>query len=85
MDDSSLTLNKRIRNAQLEQFNVILVVGEKEVENRTVNVRERGNKKAIGEMSLEVFYKYLEKKGVKKSNAELDFLFNGMVRGKKDR
>ncbi|EPB70597.1 hypothetical protein ANCCEY_10320 [Ancylostoma ceylanicum] len=37
------TLNKQIRNAQLAQFNFILVVGAKEKENGTVNVRTRDN------------------------------------------
>ncbi|KAB7499883.1 Threonine--tRNA ligase, cytoplasmic [Armadillidium nasatum] len=42
--DSGETLNKKIRNAQLEQYNFIFVVGEKEKEHGTVNVRTRDNK-----------------------------------------
>lgn len=41
--DHSDTLNKKIRNAQLAQFNFILVVGEKEKTAGTVNVRTRDN------------------------------------------
>ncbi|KAF7989743.1 hypothetical protein HCN44_008417 [Aphidius gifuensis] len=41
--DHSDTLNKKIRNAQLAQFNFILVVGEKEKSAGTVNVRTRDN------------------------------------------
>lgn len=41
--DPSDTLNKKIRNAQLAQFNFILVVGEKELNAGTVNVRTRDN------------------------------------------
>lgn len=41
---AGLTFNKKIRNAQVAQFNFILVVGEKEKNNRTVNVRTRNNK-----------------------------------------
>ncbi|CAI8006495.1 Threonine--tRNA ligase 1, cytoplasmic [Geodia barretti] len=37
------TFNKKIRNAQLSQWNYILVVGEKEMTNKTVNVRTRDN------------------------------------------
>jgi threonyl-tRNA synthetase len=37
------TFNKKIRNAQLSQWNYILVVGEKESTNKTVNVRTRDN------------------------------------------
>ena len=43
LDDSD-TMNKKIRNAQLAQYNFIFVVGEKESGNNTVNVRTRDNK-----------------------------------------
>uniref|UniRef100_A0AC34QH32 Anticodon-binding domain-containing protein n=1 Tax=Panagrolaimus sp. JU765 TaxID=591449 RepID=A0AC34QH32_9BILA len=42
-NDCSDTLNKQVRNAQLAQFNFILVVGQKEKDNGTVNVRTRDN------------------------------------------
>ncbi|MBW2997917.1 threonine--tRNA ligase, partial [Candidatus Woesearchaeota archaeon] len=41
IDDKSETIPKKVRNAQLEQFNYILVVGDKEVEDNTVTVRTR--------------------------------------------
>ncbi|KAL3288603.1 hypothetical protein HHI36_003040 [Cryptolaemus montrouzieri] len=41
--DAGDTMNKKIRNAQLAQFNFILVVGEKERSNGTANVRTRAN------------------------------------------
>ncbi|SBT77141.1 threonine--tRNA ligase, putative [Plasmodium ovale] len=41
VDLSMNTLNKKIREAQLKQFNFILVVGEKEVSTNTVTVRDR--------------------------------------------
>lgn len=37
------TINKKVRDAQLEQVNYILVIGDKEVEANTVNVRTRDN------------------------------------------
>lgn len=43
LDDGD-TLNKKIRNAQLAQFNFILVVGANEMTAKTVNVRTRDNK-----------------------------------------
>ena len=49
--DAGDTLNKKIRNAQLAQFNFILVVGEKERSSDTVNVRTRDNK-VHGEVSV---------------------------------
>ncbi|ESN97826.1 hypothetical protein HELRODRAFT_85090, partial [Helobdella robusta] len=42
--DSGDTMNKKIRNAQLSQYNFIIVVGEKEQTNETVNIRTRDNK-----------------------------------------
>uniref|UniRef100_A0A1Q3FAE4 threonine--tRNA ligase n=1 Tax=Culex tarsalis TaxID=7177 RepID=A0A1Q3FAE4_CULTA len=50
--DAGDTMNKKIRNAQLAQFNFILVVGEKERSSETVNVRTRDNK-VHGEVSVE--------------------------------
>jgi len=44
IDTSSDKLNKKIRNAQIEQFNFIFVVGEKEQSTNTVNVRTRNGK-----------------------------------------
>ncbi|XP_055711177.1 threonine--tRNA ligase 1, cytoplasmic isoform X2 [Phlebotomus papatasi] len=51
LDDGD-TMNKKIRNAQLAQFNFILVVGEKEKSSNTVNIRTRDNK-VHGEMGVE--------------------------------
>merc|ERR1712038_2025926 len=50
--DDGNTMNKKVRNAQLSQYNFIFVVGQNEVANRTVNVRTRDNK-VHGEFSLE--------------------------------
>jgi threonyl-tRNA synthetase len=49
---ASDTMNKQVRNAQLAQFNFILVVGPAEVENGSVNVRTRLNK-VLGEVSVD--------------------------------
>lgn len=43
VDYSSDKFNKKIRDAQIAQYNYILVVGRKEVQNGTVNVRTRDN------------------------------------------
>ncbi|XP_031242767.1 threonine--tRNA ligase 2, cytoplasmic [Mastomys coucha] len=71
--DDSCTLNKKIRNAQLAQYNFILVVGEKEKINNAVNVRTRDNK-IHGEISVASVIEKL--KNLKKSrtlNAEEEF------------
>ena len=41
VDDSTHTLGKKVREAQLSQYNLILVVGEEEVLSNTVCVRVR--------------------------------------------
>lgn len=41
--DSPDTMKKQVRNAELERFNFILVIGEKEIQNGSVNVRSCGN------------------------------------------
>jgi threonyl-tRNA synthetase len=43
VDLSSATLDKKIRNAELAQYNFIFVVGQEEQEKRSVNVRTRDN------------------------------------------
>ncbi|XP_047197350.1 threonine--tRNA ligase 1, cytoplasmic [Hippoglossus stenolepis] len=71
--DPSCTLNKKIRNAQLAQYNFILVVGEKEKMSNTVNVRTRDNK-VHGERSVEECIERLKQlKTSRSQNAEEDF------------
>ncbi|KAG0327941.1 hypothetical protein BG004_002659 [Podila humilis] len=60
MDQSGGTLNKMVRDAQVAQYNFILVIGEKEKARGTVNVRTREGER-LGEMTipqvLELFQK----------------------------
>ncbi|KAF9171230.1 54S ribosomal protein L39, mitochondrial [Mortierella sp. AD011] len=51
IDHSGGTLNKMVRDAQVAQYNFILVVGEKEKERGTVNVRTREGER-LGEMTI---------------------------------
>jgi len=41
VDNGENTLNKKIRNGEIAQYNFILVVGQEELESRSVNVRNR--------------------------------------------
>jgi len=63
VDLSKATFQKKVRNAQVAQYNFQLVVGEAEVKNGTVNIRTRDNK-VEGEMKVEemiaLFKKYKE-------------------------
>ncbi|GAA6109021.1 threonine--tRNA ligase 1, cytoplasmic isoform X2 [Tachysurus ichikawai] len=71
--DPGCTLNKKIRNAQLAQYNFILVVGEKEKSSDTVNVRTRDNK-VHGERSLtDCMERLRQLKASRTRNAEEEF------------
>jgi threonyl-tRNA synthetase len=43
LDIRSESINKKVREAQLDQINYILVIGDKEIDSNTVNVRTRDN------------------------------------------
>ena len=66
-DTSDDTMNKKVRNAQLAQYNFILVVGQKEMDNGTVNVCTRDNK-VHGEFSLDDFFSRCQQLKFTKSN-----------------
>ena len=53
-DTSKATFNKKVRNAQVDQWNYQLVVGKEELANGTVNVRNRENE-VKGEMKVKNF------------------------------
>ncbi|XP_046858652.1 LOW QUALITY PROTEIN: threonine--tRNA ligase 1, cytoplasmic-like [Xenia sp. Carnegie-2017] len=58
--DHGSTLNKKVRNAQLSQYNFIPVVGEKDTVSDTVNVRTHDNK-VLGEKSVMAMIECLRK------------------------
>ncbi len=60
VDDSDNKLGKKIRNAQVAQFNYVVVVGQEEMDNQTVNVRKREGE-LIGTMSIQDFGNLLNK------------------------
>ncbi|MFS8564292.1 MAG: hypothetical protein LVR00_08325 [Rhabdochlamydiaceae bacterium] len=66
IDDTSESVNKKIRNAQLLQINYMLTVGDKEMENKTINLRTRDNV-VHGEMQLEHFLTSLKQELEEKS------------------
>ncbi|KAG8144858.1 hypothetical protein E2320_013266 [Naja naja] len=71
--DQSCTLNKKIRNAQLAQYNFIFVVGEKEKAGDAINVRTRDNK-IHGEVSVALALEKLQKlKASRTLRAEEEF------------
>ncbi len=60
IDDTSESVNKKIRNAQLLQYNYMLTVGDKEQENGTINLRTRDNV-VHGELDVKSFIEAIEK------------------------
>lgn len=66
VDDTPESMNKKIRNAQTMQYNYMLTIGDKEFENRTINLRTRDNM-IHGEMTLETFLSAIEKENATKA------------------
>jgi threonyl-tRNA synthetase len=60
VDLTKNTFQKKVRNAQVAQYNFQLVVGKAEVENGTVNIRTRENK-VEGEMKIEDMIAHFKK------------------------
>ena len=58
LDDSQNTLKYKIRNAQMEKVPYMIILGDKDVENKTVSVRHRSGED-LGSISLEEFEKVL--------------------------
>ncbi len=54
VDDRSETIGKKVRDAQIKKINYILVVGEKEINEKTVTVRTRENE-VIGAKNVDEF------------------------------
>lgn len=59
VDDSGESVSKKVRNAQLAQFNYILTIGDQEVEHKTINLRTRDNL-VVGELNLDAFLEKIE-------------------------
>jgi threonyl-tRNA synthetase len=60
LDDSSESLGKKIRNAKVEKIPYLLVVGDKEIEDKTVSVESR-DKGKLDTMSTEKFIEHVVK------------------------
>ena len=60
VDERSESIGKKVREAQLQQINYILVIGEREVKDKTVAVRTRDNK-VHGAKKVDSFIKEIVK------------------------
>ncbi|XP_078055979.1 threonine--tRNA ligase 1, cytoplasmic-like [Mustelus asterias] len=71
--DPGCLLNKKIQNSQLAQYNFILVAGEREKVNHSVNVRTRDNK-VHGELSVAATIEKMKRlQQLRKVRAEEEF------------
>jgi len=59
LDRSDATLNKKIRNAQLEYYNYIIVIGENEIASEMVDVRTLKNER-LGKIKIDQFIIFLK-------------------------
>ncbi len=78
VDCCSESVNKKIRNAQLAQYNYILTVGDKEVENNNANLRTRDNV-VHGEIVIDDF---IERIKVERAERLLDSVYKTSSEGK---
>ncbi len=60
IDNRAESIGKKVREAQLQKVNYIIVVGEKEVKSKTVTVRTRDNK-VHGAKKIDIFLKQIVK------------------------
>ncbi len=60
VDSSNESVSKKVRNAQLNKINYILTVGDKEMENDSINLRTRDNV-VHGEIDLNKFLQAIKK------------------------
>jgi threonyl-tRNA synthetase len=66
IDDTNESVSKKVRNAQMEQVNYILTIGDKEMENNTINVRTRDNV-VHGEVDPTSFIETIKKESLTRS------------------
>ena len=59
VDSTHESVSKKVRTAQLMQFNYMLTLGDQEVDNQTINLRTRDNI-VHGELNLEDFIKKIK-------------------------
>ena len=67
LSDENLTVSKRIRNAEIQKIPYILVVGDKEIKDKSVNVRSL-KKGILGNIKIEDFIKNILQEIKEKNN-----------------
>lgn len=81
-DLSNKTLNKKVREAQIAQWNYVAVVGEKEQADLSVNLRQRDVEKPLGTLSLQELIDKFDSEAMPSSQPLRKFEpFNGRLPG----
>ena len=73
LDKSSATLQKKVRNSQIAQFNYIGVIGQEEADGNTIDIRTREGER-IGKYTMNKLIEFFQSLEPKPSNVELDLL-----------
>ena len=73
LDKSSATLQKKVRNSQVAQFNYIGVIGQEEADGNTIDIRTREGER-IGKYTMNKLIEFFQSLEPKPSNVELDLL-----------
>lgn len=66
IDHGAESVSKKVRNAQILQYNYILTIGDQEMEHKTINLRTRDNV-VHGEMQLQPFLAALKEEKMSRS------------------
>lgn len=76
LDTSQGSINKKVRNAQLAQWNYILVAGEEEMNTGTVDVRMREDSARHGKWRIDDLAAHLHTMVPKLSDSHVNFYKN---------
>ena len=71
IDKSSATLQKKIRNAQIAQYNYIGVIGQEEADGNTIDIRTREGER-IGKYTMNKLIEFFQTLEPKQSKVELN-------------
>jgi len=72
IDTTAATLNKKVRNAQLAQYNYIGVIGEEEEKSGCIDIRERDKNERLGKFTVDKLVSFFKSLDPPQSTAELE-------------
>lgn len=70
IDASVESINKKVRNAQIDQVNYVIVIGNKELDNDNISIRTRSGK-IIGSVSIDEFIDKITKEYSSRSEGSI--------------